>query len=103
MSKTQNTEEEILIGSSLIAEDTALFDSSCIDSDIDKETEEKVDFETFLSSVPAAGEIKTVEVCFIHFISYVRFISCDVSYDIPHDESHDISCGISYDMFKYKY
>ena len=52
-----------------------------------KETEEKVYFKTFLLSVPAAGKIKTVEIYFIRFISYVCFISCDISYDRPHESS----------------
>ena len=103
MSKTKKMEEELLINSSLTSEDKALYDSSGAYSDADKVIEEKVDSKIFLLSVTAAGKIKTVEVYFIHFLSYVRFISCDTWYDIPHDISHDISCGISYDIFKYKY
>ena len=62
ISKTKKTEEELFIYSSLAAEDKALFGSFGTYSDADKEIEEKVDFKTFLLSVPAAGKIKTVKV-----------------------------------------
>ena len=78
MSKTNKTEEKLLINSSPTAEDKALFGSTSSDSDADKATEEKGYFESFLLSVSGVGVIKMVEVSFIRF--YLMFVLYHVIY-----------------------